>query len=288
MLIPGGTCGQARARCRAARSARRLPEAAQSRTIRVERAAGARTPVSPLPMQIAHPDPGPLARDLDVLAGQVAFDRARIVELGCGRAELTRALATRFPDARISALEVDRVQHAHNLGIGDLPNVVFGYGGAEAIPLPDAAVDVVLMAKSLHHVPVGAMDAALREIARVLVPGGLAAFSEPVYAGEFNAVMSIFHDEREVREAAFAALQRAVAGGMFELVSETFHTAVRQYADFEDFERRMIGVTHTEHRLSAAQLDAVRERFGRSMTPAGACFHQPMRIDVLRRRSGAA
>ena len=237
-------------------------------------------------MQISSPDRGRPARDIDVFAEFVPLASARIIELGCGRAELTRAIATRYPDARITALEVDRIQHAKNLAGDAPPNVVFGYGSADAIPLPDACCDVVLMAKSLHHVPIPAMDAALAEIARVLVPGGFAAFSEPVYAGEFNALMAIFHDEKAVREAAFAALQRAVAGGRFALVAQSFHTANRRFVDFADFERRMIGVTHTEHRLTAAQLEAVRDRFARHATADGASFGQPMRIDVLQRPRG--
>ena len=118
-------------------------------------------------MQLIGPDSAPIARDIDVFAALVPLASARIVELGCGNAELTRALATRHPDARITAFEVDRVQHAKNLAGSAPPNVVFGYGSADAIPLPDASCDVVLMAKSLHHVDVPAMDAALAEIARV-------------------------------------------------------------------------------------------------------------------------
>jgi hypothetical protein len=140
------------------------------------------------------------------------------------------------------------------------------------------------MAKSPHHVPVGAMDAALREIARVLVPGAGRSPS-PCTRGVQRRDVDL---SRRARGARGGVRRAAAAVAVCSSCFETFHTAVRQYADFEDFERRMIGVTHTEHRLSAAQLAAVRERFGRSMTPAGACFHQPMRIDVLRRRSGAA
>lgn len=234
-------------------------------------------------MQIIRDDPGPPARDIDRLSALVPLRQARILELGCGGAELTRAIAEKHPDAQITALEVDRVQHAKNLSVRDLPNVAFGFGGADEIPAPDGGFDVVLMAKSLHHVPVDRMERALTEIARVLRPGGLAFFSEPVYAGELNAVTSIYHDEKIVREAAFATLQRAVASGLFELVAEEFHTTVRRYANFEEFERRMIGVTHTEHRLTAAQMSAVRERFARSMTDDGATFRQPMRVDVLRK-----
>jgi ubiquinone/menaquinone biosynthesis C-methylase UbiE len=238
-------------------------------------------------MQLIGPASGPAARDIDVFAELVPLASAHIVELGCGGAELTRALAERHPGARITAFEVDRIQHAKNVAGSAPPNIVFAYGSADAIPLPDASCDVVLMAKSLHHVDVAAMDAALAEIARVLVPGGYAAFSEPVYAGEFNALMTIFHDEKRVREAAFAALERAVAAAQFELVAERFHTAERRFADCADFERRMIGVTHTAHRLTPEQLAAVRERFARTATPAGALFHQPMRVDVLRKPGGS-
>ena len=153
-------------------------------------------------------------------------------------------------------MEVDAVQHEKNLAADRPGNVEFAAGGADAIPLPDASVDVVLMLKSLHHVPVARMDAALAEIARVLAPGGFAYFSEPIYAGEFNAIVALFHDERVVREAAFAALVRAVGSGRFELAAERFWRAKRRFAGFAEFDERLIRATHTEHRLSD---DNVRE-----------------------------
>lgn len=242
--------------------------------------------ISPPPMRLSAAQPGPVSREIDLAAELLPLDRARILELGCGRAEFTRALAARFPSSHITAMEVDAIQHAKNLAADRPGNVVFAAGGADAIPLPDASVDVVLMLKSLHHVPVGRMDAALAEIARVLVPGGLAYFSEPIYAGEFNAIVSIFHDERVVREAAFATLVRAVESGRFELAAERFWTAKRRFAGFAEFDERMIGATHTAHRLSAETYAAVRARFERHLDADGtATFDQPMRVDVLRRRA---
>ena len=208
---------------------------------------------------------------------------ARILELGCGRAEATRAIALRHPDARITAMEVDHVQHAINLATRDLPNVDYVEGAAQAIPALNASFDIVLMFKSLHHVPGDLLDRALDEIRRVLVPGGLAYVSEPVFAGAYNDVVRIFHDEERVRLAAFEALQRAVASRQFELVCERFFAAPVKFDSFAEFERRVIGVTHTQHRLTPAQLDATHAAFARHAGVDGARFRQPMRVDLLRK-----
>ncbi len=58
----------------------------------------------------------------------------------------------------------------------DLPNVDFA-SSATDLPLSDGSVDIVLSLELLEHVPEPA--AVLREIARVLKPGGTAIFSVP-------------------------------------------------------------------------------------------------------------
>jgi ubiquinone/menaquinone biosynthesis C-methylase UbiE len=237
-------------------------------------------------MRIAADAPLPVTPEPPLLESRLPLDGAHIVELGCGKAALTRAIACAGRDRRVLALEVDEIQHAANLGIADLPNVRFERGGAEAIPAPDASADVVLMFKSLHHVPIAAMPRALAEIRRVLKPGGFAWLSEPVFAGAFNDVVRVFHDERRVREAAFEAVRAAVEGGVLECVEQLFFAAPVAFRDFAEFERGVIGVTHTRHVLSPEQYADVRERFGRHVTADGARFEQPMRVDLLRRPVG--
>jgi SAM-dependent methyltransferase len=139
------------------------------------------------------------------------------------------------------------------------------------------------MFKSLHHVPVERMDHAMAEIGRVLKPGGLAYISEPVFAGDFNEILRLFHDEKAVREAAFSAVERAVATGRFELASEKFFSTPSHFETFEHFEERILNVTHTEHRLSPDLYRRVREQFMRHMTPQGADFETPLRVDLLRK-----
>lgn len=234
-------------------------------------------------MKIADPKQTILCNEMKLMLDELPFDAARVLELGCGRADKTRLLAERGRPAQILALEVDTIQHARNLEITDLPTVRFAHGGAEAIPAAEASVDIVLMFKSLHHVPVAAMDAALAEIARVLKPGGLAWISEPVFAGELNEVFRLFHDEKVVREAAFAAICKAVASGSLRLEKQLFFNTRSYFENFAQFDTRMIQVTHSDHRLSAELYRQVQEKFESFGGPDGYTFLNPQRVDLLRK-----
>jgi len=234
-------------------------------------------------MQIAVPNIDRVCDEQEIYSSLLSLDRAQVLELGCGKAEKTRAIAQAGQVAGILALEVDEAQHAKNAQATDLPNVRFAPGGAEDIPAGDAAFDIVLMFKSLHHVPLDKMDRALQEIRRVLKPGGLAYISEPIYAGAFNDILRLFHDEGQVREAAFAAVKRAVSSGLMELRTQTFFNTPMHFDDFAQYEERVIKVTHTQHSLSPALYREVRAKFEAHMTPNGVDFLMPIRVDLLRR-----
>jgi len=234
-------------------------------------------------MLIRARDDGQLQPEPALFEQLLDLDHKDILELGCGSARLTRLIAEAGPGRRITALEVDRIQHGLNLAIDDLPNVQFDLAGAENIPHADASIDVVFMFKSLHHVPLDLMDDAMAEIARVLRPGGLLYVSEPVYAGAFNDILKLFNDEQRVREAAFAAEQRAVAQGLLNLKQQVFFRSPLNFADFAEFEQRIIGATHSEFRLSPETYGEVRARFALHQTAEGASFEQPIRVDLLQK-----
>lgn len=238
-----------------------------------------------LTMQIARDGDLPESSDLEQISELIPLAGARLLELGCGAALTTRGLAERFPAARIVAMEVDRIQHEKNLTIRDLPNVTFSFGGAEAIELADASIDLVFMLKSLHHVPVDLMDRAFDEIRRVLRPGGLAYISEPVYAGAFNDILRLFNDEQRVREAAFDAIRRAVDSDGLALERELHFLSPGRFEGFEEFERRVLGATHSAFDIDDALHREVRRRFEPHIGADGvARFLNPMRIDLLRKR----
>jgi ubiquinone/menaquinone biosynthesis C-methylase UbiE len=220
-------------------------------------------------------------QELDLLDELVPIAGQEIIELGCGSAQLARALLERHPGSRVTALEVDERQHAKNL-TSPQRGLRFVAAGAQAVPFADSSFDLALMLKSLHHVPLALMAQALREIARVLRPGGHLYVSEPVFAGVFNDVIRLFNDEQAVRAAAQAALDETVRSGAWETVADRWFATTVQFRDFEDFEQRMIGATYAEHRLSAARLAAVRLAFERYLGPEGAHFTRPMHVRLLR------
>ncbi len=213
----------------------------------------------------------------------LSLDDKNILELGCGKADITRMIATSGVNRAVTAMEVDEVQHNRNLQIDDLPNVKFMFAGSESIPLEDDTIDVVFMFKSLHHVPVELMDTALMETCRVLKPGGLAYISEPVFEGTFNDILQLFHNEETVRKAAFNALERAVASEKFILEDEVFFNTSATFNSFDEFEQNVINVTHTNHSLSSELYQRVKDMFMLSMSDAGASFLNPVRVDLLKK-----
>ncbi len=234
-------------------------------------------------MQIATEQVTRTRPEIELIDEHLALDGKHILELGCGKADLTRIIATTGQGRQVMALEVDEIQHALNKKITDLDNVEFRLAGAEDIPAADASFDLVFMFKSLHHVPPALMGKSLKEISRVLKPGGLAYISEPVFAGDFNEVMRLFHDEQTVRQAAFDTVKASVDSGRFELVDELFFNAPLHFDNFAAFEEQVIGATHTEFALSPKVHQQVKERFARHMGAQGADFLAPMRVDLLRK-----
>ena len=236
------------------------------------------------PMRIADADGGPVLDERLLLeALPLASTPARALELGCGTGRQTRLLAAGGKFASILALEVDSIQHGKNLLVDDLPGVRFALGGAQQIPAPDASVDAVFLFKSLHHVPLDLLGQAFAEMHRVLATGGLAYISEPVFGGDYNEILRLFHDEEKVRAAAFEATRAAVDEGLFELLSQTFFRAKVKYRGFADFEQKVIQATHTEHRLAPALYARVRSKFEAHLGPDGANFLAPFRVDLLRK-----
>lgn len=115
------------------------------------------------------------------------------------------------------------------------------FGTAENLPVEDAATDLAIFFRSLHHVPVDRQDDALIAAARALRPGGHVYIAEPVAVGAHGALMMLVDDETSVRAAAQAAIGRAVAGPL-TLLAETRYRTPASYDGFDSFRRALTDV----------------------------------------------
>ncbi len=103
----------------------------------------------------------------------------RLVDVGCGTGKLAVAAAKRLGDAhgeKSHVLGIDAtpgiidlaIERAHRMGVA----AEFQVGIAEELPLPDGAADAVTSSYFFHHLPSDVKSQALREMWRVLAPGG--------------------------------------------------------------------------------------------------------------------
>lgn len=102
-------------------------------------------------------------------------DGRRVLDIACGEGYGTAILAMRAREAIGVDIDPQAVAHAQARYGG--PRARFLEGRCDAIPLPDASVDVVVSFETLEHH--GEHDAMMREVRRVLVPGGVLVVSTP-------------------------------------------------------------------------------------------------------------
>lgn len=99
--------------------------------------------------------------------------RDRVLDVGCGTGWLVRRIAPLVPAGLAAGMDVSdgMARRAESLS-AQLTNVVFSQGEAEAIPWESGFFQKVLSVESAYYWPDPAR--ALREIFRVLSPGGAA------------------------------------------------------------------------------------------------------------------
>lgn len=139
-----------------------------------------------------------------MLAAGVRTGRERVLDVGCGPGATALAFAARTAsvvalDLTPAMLEQAR-QEAETRG---LTNLRFELANAARLPFPDASFELVTSRPAAHHV--AEPQAIVREVARVLVPGGLFVLSDTIAPEDpardtFLNAFEVLRDPSHVRD----------------------------------------------------------------------------------------
>ena len=147
-------------------------------------------------------------RDVARLVGADGARPLRILDFGSGSGGSVGYFRYHFPSAELVCLDVSRRSLAHALG-------AFVCFDGETIPFADGGFDVVFTACVFHHIPADRHVTLLREIRRVLRPGGALVLFEhnPLNPLTRRAVDSCVFDRDAVLIGAAEMAARVCAGG---------------------------------------------------------------------------
>jgi ubiquinone/menaquinone biosynthesis C-methylase UbiE len=145
---------------------------------------------------------------------------ARVLDLGCGAGHVSFHVAPLVAEVvayDLSQQMLDVVAAAATeRGLG---NIVTECGAAERLPFADASFDFVFSRYSAHHW--SDLGLALREVRRVLKPGGVVAFIDVMSPGSplldtYLQTVEVLRDTSHVRDYSAAEwLQQVSEAGLF-------------------------------------------------------------------------
>lgn len=120
------------------------------------------------------------------------FSPAAVLEVGASVGFNSTALARRYPATTVHSVEPD--QEAVDVAAGMAADFQLSYeprcGVGEALPYPDGFFDLIVCHTVIEHV--GNVEQVIREISRVLKPGGYLHIEAPNYFWPYEPHLSIW------------------------------------------------------------------------------------------------
>jgi ubiquinone/menaquinone biosynthesis C-methylase UbiE len=222
------------------------------------------------------------------IAERIPLSDSAVLDVGCGDGSFARELAR--AGARMTGLECSEGQLAICRRARKVADESYVTGVAQALPFNNGAFDATVLRASLHHVPVDAMQDALREARRVMRPAGELFIFEPLTSGSNFELMRLVDDETAARAAAQATISLAIEEGWLSRRLTTTLVATVVYESVEELQRRILAIDASRGEQLAKIETDLRQAFERSGATCngGRRFSQPFRLDVLGVNAGTS
>ena len=168
-----------------------------------------------------------LIRQIGAKAGQ------KIVDVGCGTGTLSILLKKDFPCAEVFGVDIDPnvLRIAERKRSEANVELVLRRSAAQSLPFETGSMDQAISSLVLHHLPLTAKRETLREIARVLRPGGRFHLldwgkGDNVYERVAFALVRLLDGFETTRENAQGQVASLLMEAGFADVTPTFSEAV--------------------------------------------------------------
>lgn len=214
------------------------------------------------------------------------------LDVGCGNGAFTETLVAQQRPASVVGVDPAPAQLTFARQRSGTADVRFIEGDAQALPLPDAGVDVALMALVLFFLPDPVQG--LREMVRVVRPGGtVAAYHWDMAGGGFplqsvlDAVRAEGHKAQEPPSGWASALDASERlwreAGLVDVQTRQFEVS-RRFDDFDHFWRTTQGSPRLRDLYASLAPDALQRLHDRVREAVDAGNDRSL---LLRARSNA-
>lgn len=118
----------------------------------------------------------------------------RLLDVGCGTGRTLHQLARTHPELRLHGADLSPAYiRLARRRLADVAELTLAVENAEALPWADAMFDVVTSVYMFHELPRNARRNAVREIARVVRPGGLVVIEDSAQLADSPELAPVLH-----------------------------------------------------------------------------------------------
>lgn len=196
------------------------------------------------------------------LAGQGS---ARVLDLGCGAGHVSFHVAPLVREVVAYDLSQQMLDVVAGAAVDrGLSNIITANGAAERLPFADGEFDFVFSRYSAHHW--SDLGQALREVRRVLKPGGVAAFVDVLSPGSalfdtYLQSVEVLRDTSHVRDYSAAEWLRQVSEAGLHVRSTTRQRLRLEYSSWVERMRTPDVMRAAIRQLQQSMGNEVREYF---------------------------